>query len=546
MENRESEVRSVSSANSQTSRDIGSDTADRRIESAEKRFERLKEQIQQQSSTAITTAIPPPTTMKSRLKSIFTIRKKAAIQPIMELPRNTKKSIIKDKDCGSMRDFISHERIPKKYAIYIDKQCYDARHLLEWLSHDRNLRIPHTNVKVTPAQYQRIEKKASAFREFLINEVQPQEFVFRQRNPMYHPTISNDGRFVAFDNLNEKVEVWDLLNKKKLAELDLFTNGEVSWMQWNDDGTQLKALVKIRRSSRLHVVWRVWNTQTWKLDSSISFIYYNWETGVPTDYVIHQTKDIDYMAVITSKKARRSSNFETLSTTNSVEVWDLTHNQKLLERSFKQPEIIYDVALCEDKIALNMGSTIIVMNTKVEQPDKTILANVQDMKWNCNGTLLAIMEPISEGGTEVRKTMVTILNPTTSQKLLQYKTSMNPSLSWHPTKENLFALSHSTSHRVIDIFDTSMKKIQRIVVGSEQGNSWLNQLQWTKNGSQITTTFHRNFMIYMWDIDALLQGGANIKTYEKHIHNGRNYKVREGKQGGKYILVGKEKKKVYI
>jgi hypothetical protein len=31
-----------------------------------------------------------------------------------------------------------------------------------------------------------------------------------------------------------------------------------------------------------------------------------------------------------------------------------------------------------------------------------------------------------------------------------------------------------------------------------------------------------------------------------HTHNGRQYKVHRGKQGGKYILVGKEKKKVYI
>jgi hypothetical protein len=545
------EVRSVSSANSQTSNDIGSDTADRRMESAEKRFERLKEQIQQRSSTVMSqeaSQVPPRTTMKNRLKSIFTIRKKAAIQPIME-PRNTKKTTIKDKDCGSMRDFISHERIPKKYAIYIDKQCYDARNLLQWLSHDRNMRLPHTNVTVTPEQYQRIKKKAIVHHNFKINEIHPRTYEFEKHSIMNKPAISKDGRFIAFDNSYEKVEIWDLHNKKQVNELDLFTNGEIFWMEWSEDGTQVKALVKSRYSNRLRVQWKIWDTKTWKLNYSVNYISHEWETGLPINYIVDHANGIDYLAVITNKKERRSIDHRIMKETNGIEIWDLTHDEKIMQKTFARPETIYSVSLRQGKLAINMGSSVIVMDITSNEPPKVVLTNVQNILWNCNGSLLAILEPTFEPQTGIEKTMVTILKPFTSQKIVQYKTSHQPSLSWHPNKENIIAISHYDSQRFIDIVDTASKTIQRITVGTAQGNPWSNQLQWTKHGQQIVSTyrseglFGRNFMVYRWDVYSSTGG---MTTKEVHVYNGRQYKVHTGKQGGKYILVGKEKKKVYI
>ena len=38
------------------------------------------------------------------------------------------------------------------------------------------------------------------------------------------------------------------------------------------------------------------------------------------------------------------------------------------------------------------------------------------------------------------------------------------------------------------------------------------------------------------------QSGGTYVTYK----GGRNYKIYVGKRGGKYILVGKDKKKVYL
>ena len=46
-------------------------------------------------------------------------------------------------------------------------------------------------------------------------------------------------------------------------------------------------------------------------------------------------------------------------------------------------------------------------------------------------------------------------------------------------------------------------------------------------------------LIRLW-VEAMTTGGATKK------YKGRTYKIRTGDRGGKFILVGKEKKKIYV
>lgn len=69
---------------------------------------------------------------------------------------------IRNKDCAGVEDTISQDRIPKKYAIYIDKQCYDARHLWTWAKTNRT--VPHTRRVLTDQEMELITKKGKGYK----------------------------------------------------------------------------------------------------------------------------------------------------------------------------------------------------------------------------------------------------------------------------------------------------------------------------------------------------------------------------------------------
>lgn len=71
-------------------------------------------------------------------------------------------------------------------------------------------------------------------------------------------------------------------------------------------------------------------------------------------------------------------------------------------------------------------------------------------------------------------------------------------------------------------------------------------LVWGPKNEMIISYNNKN--ILKWDISDLQQtGGKKPKQKaQKHIYKGKSYTVRIGAKGGRYILVGSEKKKVYI
>lgn len=73
---------------------------------------------------------------------------------------NSKQKIaISNEDCADMEDTISKERIPKKYAIYLDKQCYDARNLWKWAQENKN--VPHNRRSLSDQEMEHIRQKVA-------------------------------------------------------------------------------------------------------------------------------------------------------------------------------------------------------------------------------------------------------------------------------------------------------------------------------------------------------------------------------------------------
>lgn len=64
--------------------------------------------------------------------------------------------------CANKEDEVFMVTIPKKYAIQLDKKCYHAAELWNWVR--KNDTVPHTRRKLTKQEFERIKQKANASR----------------------------------------------------------------------------------------------------------------------------------------------------------------------------------------------------------------------------------------------------------------------------------------------------------------------------------------------------------------------------------------------
>lgn len=505
-----SNIYSVSSPKSLTSYDDSVSAEERRIDYAEKRMNRLKEQIEkQQVSQQTVRPAPPTTTMKERLKSVFTRKSRATIQPILEEPQTAKrKHTIKDKDCGSIRDFISHDRIPKKYALYIDKQCYDARSLLQWLDQSRERKLPHTNVPVTVEQYQKVYMKVNPPLESAIEIIDPSEYTFRMNNSMIRATVSNDGTRVAFYNNHREIEVWNMLTKSKVATLDV-QEGDIYWMSWSKADTELQVLIRylgVKYVTQLKVEYRVWNTRTWQkvpTEATRLFTATN-PKDVHRKYTITYTTDgRELLGILVSNVSNR---------TNGYEIYDMNTLERVTYGfTSSYHNIIHSMAPSPDgtRTAIDFGHKVqIINNASKEVIAEFNTRSVQSISWNCDGTKLAIQDVLFSSQNRRGSTIVTIIDVPTNRKLTEHSMQLYSTLLWHPTNERCMALLQSDRKEMVDVMTINSRsiKIKRIIAGAISTTTWSNQLQWIKNGDELV--LNQQNRIYRWGMTGIVSGGS--------------------------------------
>lgn len=497
-----SELYSISSAKSQTSNDASLTAEERRIESAEKRFIKLKDQV-----ANLTSVQPSKATFSTRLRSIFTSRR-VRIHPV---PENKMKNTIKDKDCASMRDFVMHERIPKKYAMYIDKQCYDARNLLRWLEQNEERRLPHTNVPITPEQYQKVYQKVHSSSMTSLEIIQPSKQMFRNYDVMVNPVVREDGNLIAFQNQDNQIEIWewDVTNKKKSkrATLDI-SKGGVYWMGWEKNAEEFKAII---RNVGIQVQYRAWDTSTWQpKQTNVSQLLASTSANhIRVKYIVQD----NFLGIISSNRTER---------TNVYEIWDMTTLERIISGTTNTyRNVILHIAInpLGTHVAVDFGHKVVIIEVATRNAinEIRIQQGIQSISWNSTGDRIAIQNVFFHPATRKGSTVITIFNILTGQKEFEHTTSIYPTLVWHPTKDRTFAVLHADRKQLIDIFSINSRsaKIQRIIVGAINTSTWSNQIQWIKNGNAITLCQHDR--VYQWDVTGMVSGGGK-KRSNPHVH----------------------------
>lgn len=506
-----SSIYSVSSPNSLTSYDDSASAEERRIDYAEKRMDRLKEQIEKQRGhQQIIRPTAPTITMKDRFKSVFTRKSRATIQPILEEPQQTmkRKNTIKDKDCASMRDIITHERIPKKYAVYVDKQCYDARSLLRWLDQDRKL--PHNKVPVDRESevYQRVYKKVNPPMESAIEMIEPTEYIFRREDSMLKATVSNDGTHVAFDNNKREIEVWNMITKTKVAVLDI-SEGQVYWISWNPSDSELKVITRyvgVKYVSKLKVGYRVWNTRTWQeIPTEAKRLF---SPSDPSDYhskytIMRITDGRELLGILVSNAFER---------TNGYEIYDMDTLERVtygITSSYYN--IIQNMAISPNGsyLAIDLGHKVQIIH--IENRDVIAEFNTratQSISWNCDGSKFAIQDVHFQQQNRKGSTIVMIIDMSTKRKTVEHSTSLYSTLVWHPTNERCMALLQSDRKQMVDVITINSRsiKIKRIIAGSISTSTWANHIQWIKNGGELV--LNQQNRIHRWNMTGIVSGGS--------------------------------------
>ena len=78
---------------------------------------------------------------------------------ILNKLKNIQRHSVDGEQCANTEDEVFMVPIPKRYALYLDKKCYHAAELWNWVS--KNATVPHTRRKLTPNEVERIKQKAN-------------------------------------------------------------------------------------------------------------------------------------------------------------------------------------------------------------------------------------------------------------------------------------------------------------------------------------------------------------------------------------------------
>ena len=98
------------------------------------------------SSEAVLQKVSLPSLIKNiKTNGISTLERRIHTEFTKRLGKRPKIHVL-DKDCAGHDDIISLMPIPKRFAVIVEKQCYDARYLKEWITTKKT--IPHTKSNI--------------------------------------------------------------------------------------------------------------------------------------------------------------------------------------------------------------------------------------------------------------------------------------------------------------------------------------------------------------------------------------------------------------
>jgi WD40 repeat protein len=565
-----SSVQSLSSAASSPDRSLDEE---QRMQKAAKRFSKLQEQVKEEEIRK-----------QNNEKRFQKIMKDVRANIERKNPQKHKKVTIKDKDCADMEDTIMKDIIPKEYAIHLDQQCYDARTLWTWMQkHDT---IPHSRNKLTQEQRARIQSKHAAWlakqakspatpkssssssidSQSRFSSSRASTFPDLSRTPSSVASSSADSRstendlgFLRNDDIEESISISENTmamamhpNGLKFVSApmqgtgfvergspfnvigipSLRVEGVVEAMAYNKDGRKLAIWIRVPIRDEVDYYFQVYDTSTWA-------------------QLQHIMLDDTYPVSCAAWSPDGSVIAAGTKTSGRLLLYSATRGRGLVKAITWEPrKDIHCVAWSPDGRHLLAGiqgiRAALVWKTdtwrKTEYPTRQ---DVTSVCWKPQGNYFICGSGRRVYLFDVRNQIVT------THEVSEYDYDIS-CLAWNPTRPQIAVLFYRDRDRLPTVYVTDISRglngmVVKMMTLGTQPNLTADYVQWSPDGNHLIylvnsdTERERSYM-YKWRVNDV----TNIRGGATHTYNGRPYAVRTGVKGGKYILVGREKKKVYV
>lgn len=388
---------------------------------------------------------------------------------------------IKNKDCANLQDPISYMRIPKKYAIYIDKQCYDARMLKEAI--EKNKVIPLSNRKqISSTELNTISMKAMGIGKGTGMKIPPMILLEDSTDIRYNLYWSLDNTKIAGGTWDYIIKIWNAKTGKILKKLKAH-DLTINIIAWSPDGTKIA-------SGSTDGTLRIW--------------YYNTGAYTTFDYDISIT---DILWSPDGKKVILGSN------DGNIRIVDVTTTETLKTLNGHRGWIEKLVWKQYGSIFLSNGSddTINVWNYQTgENISKFKLDDIKirlDDNLNPDGTKIL---------SEVRDNSIKIWNVLTGEVIKILKSENYAyTFAWSPDGTRFVSSNHAGYITIWDEEGNKIKTFKAHLPDTNPGKIYhytINKLRWSPDGTKIISVSDDKY-IRIWNA----QTGINLMTIPDYI-----------------------------
>ena len=415
--------------------------------------------------------------------------------------------------------------IDKKYVFQVcrDPTFYDVRALYQYVANKREqgvqkITYPHSRKEIPREDLEKINELYNKLTKQLTKKSasRPEEGNDIETNPIFDIALSPDGTKLAtasnYGNYNIRIT-----NQSTGAIVRLDQSTSMSRISWSPDST------KIAGGTGFANFLKVWNVLTGEVVKSIEFR----RNGSRTAPVVTEIKWSPDGTKIAAGLAHGSGTF--------------ILNVETLDLIWKIPvEETFHISWSADssKVAvINRYNECTIWDVNTQQNIYTMTERTFDAVWSPDGTKLAVITLVNDKVTEL------ILDASSDEfpsiRTLEYSLGTIKKLQWSPDGTLIAAYAPSLTRQPIHVWDVASGNA--ILRSDDPSNHAFNCITWANDGRSI---IYGNVFGQINRIavpENVQQGGST-----KYSYNGRAYVIRTGSRGGRFILVGKEKKRIYI
>lgn len=416
------------------------------------------------SSKYVSSPLPKP-----KSEEVISLEKKAEKRITKILNKKHRKQEINDKDCTNMQDPVSLDRIPKKYAIYIDKQCYDARILHEAVK--TSFKLPHNRRYITYDELYKIEDKANGIKKLRGHTAEIKSVAF-----------SPDGTKIVSGSRDRTVKIWNVRTGTVIHTLQGHTAKVIS-VDWSPDGT------KIASGGSEDRTIQIWNADTGEIYKTLQIVRNSNKSGTVNEIAFSPD----------------GTKLSSCIADGTVKIWDITSGISIKTlRDNRKNHNILSAAWSPDGTKIVCGSN---QNGSIQIRDVmsgAALKTFQDQKgpvvsiaWSPDGSKIVSAHAFNK---------IHIWDANTGENLtiLDNGTDSLRSVAWSPDGTKI---ASGGDDRTIRIWNANTGEVLKILTINENNIRRIFSTIWSPNGTKIASG-SEDENVRIWDVSDLAQIGG--------------------------------------